>query len=153
MLLLLAISLSLYVPSTIFLLYIAPIPSSLSLTLTTLSHYILKHTLFQSNHINTYNHHTPTITTMNPLHLIILILLSLLASALASAIPRSDNLPTTCAEGTLKCLAANDNGKAGGVFKCVGGYWDEIQACSLSEHCVSSPVPHCEWARGGADGF
>jgi hypothetical protein len=89
---------------------------------------------------------------MNTLHLI-LIPLSLLASTLASAIPRSDNLPTACAERTLKCLAANDNGKAGGVFKCVDGYWDEIQACSSSEHCVSSPVPHCEWACGGAGGF
>jgi hypothetical protein len=91
---------------------------------------------------------------MSPLHLH-LILLSLLASALVSAIPHtsSDNLPTACAEGTLKCLAANDSGKAGGVFKCVSGYWDEIQACSSSEHCISSPVPHCEWARGGADRF
>jgi hypothetical protein len=32
--------------------------------------------------------------------------------------------PLACKEGELKCLAANDQGKDGGVFKCVNGMWD-----------------------------
>lgn len=57
-----------------------------------------------------------------------------------------------CKEGVLECGAANDQGKAGGVFKCVSGMWHEIQACRDYEKCVGSPTPHFTQAKKGAMG-
>jgi uncharacterized cupin superfamily protein len=84
---------------------------------------------------------------------IILTLLGLAVVTFASAIPRddaitsNDNVGMMCVEGDRKCLAANDDGKDGGVFECVGGYWKMIQDCRSFECCVSTPTPHCTWAQ------
>jgi hypothetical protein len=58
-----------------------------------------------------------------------------------------------CSNGEIRCLAANDQGKEGGVFKCVDGYWDLLIACRSYEKCVSSPSPHCTWAKLRRDIF
>jgi hypothetical protein len=52
-----------------------------------------------------------------------------------------------CKEGELQCLAANDKGLDGGVFKCTNGYWSMFQDCRSFERCVTSPSPHCTWAK------
>ncbi|KAF2032154.1 hypothetical protein EK21DRAFT_87529 [Setomelanomma holmii] len=82
-----------------------------------------------------------------------LALLGFVAIAFASANPRDDaispinNVGMMCAEGDIKCLAGNNDGKDGGVFECVNGYWKLIQDCRPSERCVGTPSPHCTWGR------
>jgi hypothetical protein len=59
----------------------------------------------------------------------------------------SEDAEMACKEGVLKCLAANDQGLDGGVFQCVNGYWSMFQDCRSFERCVTSPHPHCTWAK------
>ncbi|KAH7064224.1 hypothetical protein BKA63DRAFT_572141 [Paraphoma chrysanthemicola] len=84
---------------------------------------------------------------------LILALLGFTVMVFASGIPRddtvtsADNIGMMCAEGERKCLAANDDGKDGGVSECVNGYWKMIQDCRSYERCVDKPAPHCTWAQ------
>jgi hypothetical protein len=79
--------------------------------------------------------------------------LGFLSLTFASAIPRDEaTTPDTpsgqaCKEGELKCLAASDDGKDGGVFRCTDGMWAMFQDCRSYERCVTSPTPHCTWAK------
>lgn len=51
-----------------------------------------------------------------------------------------------CSEGEVKCLAVDENGRDGAVYKCNGiGRWDIIQDCSQYEKCVMEPWAHCTW--------
>jgi hypothetical protein len=52
-----------------------------------------------------------------------------------------------CKKGELKCLAADQNGMDGALFRCnENGMWRIVQDCSKYERCVNEPFPHCKWA-------
>lgn len=110
---------------------------------------------------------TNRITTVKMTVNLITFLFALLFTALAPAVPlftttainpdpaiitSSTNFPSgdlnigmACTEHELKCLAAKDNGKGGGVFECLNGAWKLRVQCSDSERCVGGVVPHCQW--------
>ncbi|EUC36408.1 hypothetical protein COCCADRAFT_23838 [Bipolaris zeicola 26-R-13] len=51
-----------------------------------------------------------------------------------------------CEKGQLACLAKNDQGKDGAVFRCnERGLWRLVADCSQWEVCVEEPMPHCVW--------
>lgn len=86
----------------------------------------------------------PKLTTI-----LTILLMSFTTTALSSPLnppAASLNIPTACNEGQIKCLAANDNGKGGGIFECVNGYWKLIVQCRDSEKCVERDGRgHCQW--------
>jgi hypothetical protein len=70
-----------------------------------------------------------------------------IAQAMKSATPDVPGNGQACKEGELKCLAANNDGKDGGVFRCTDGLWQMFQDCRSFERCVTDPTPHCTWAK------
>ncbi|OAK93983.1 hypothetical protein IQ06DRAFT_340789 [Phaeosphaeriaceae sp. SRC1lsM3a] len=62
------------------------------------------------------------------------------------------NIGMACTEHELKCLAAKDNGKGGGVFECLNGAWKLRVQCSDSESgSKMCRRKETRWSRGGVE--